>query len=115
MAALPVLADEHCAAFAVYFQHQFSAVRAMGPCDIVMLKRLIAAFDFSDRLLCVLLHFFDKGGGFTLLSAMENPAAFMQGEEKNLVKTLGETGGLGTVATRADIIEKPPFASLGRV
>ena len=33
----------------------------------------------------------------TLLSAMENPAAFMQGEEKNLVKTLGETGGLGTV------------------
>ncbi|OMI04976.1 DNA topoisomerase III [Bacillus swezeyi] len=42
----------------------------------------------------------------TLLSAMENPAAFMQGEEKNLVKTLGETGGLGTVATRADIIEK---------
>lgn len=64
VAALPVLADEHCAAFAVYFQHQFSAVRAMGPCDIVMLKRLIAAFDFSDRLLCVLLHFFDKGGGF---------------------------------------------------
>lgn len=30
----------------------------------------------------------------------------MQGEEKGLVKTLGETGGLGTVATRADIIEK---------
>lgn len=42
----------------------------------------------------------------TLLSAMENPSAFMQGEEKDLVKTLGETGGLGTVATRADIIEK---------
>ncbi len=42
----------------------------------------------------------------TLLSAMENPAAFMQKEEKDLVKTLGETGGLGTVATRADIIEK---------
>ncbi|AZV54713.1 DNA topoisomerase III [Bacillus pumilus] len=42
----------------------------------------------------------------TLLSAMENPAAFMQNEEKDLVKTLGETGGLGTVATRADIIEK---------
>lgn len=37
---------------------------------------------------------------------MENPSAFMQGEEKGLVKTLGETGGLGTVATRADIIEK---------
>lgn len=42
----------------------------------------------------------------TLLSAMENPSAFMRGDEKNLVKTLGETGGLGTVATRADIIEK---------
>ena len=42
----------------------------------------------------------------TLLSAMENPAAFMQNQEKDLVKTLGETGGLGTVATRADIIEK---------
>lgn len=42
----------------------------------------------------------------TLLSAMENPGAFMKLEEKGLVKTLGETGGLGTVATRADIIEK---------
>ncbi|MGG3623585.1 DNA topoisomerase III [Bacillus gobiensis] len=42
----------------------------------------------------------------TLLSAMENPGAFMKNEEKGLVKTLGETGGLGTVATRADIIEK---------
>ncbi|GJI60434.1 DNA topoisomerase III [Bacillus altitudinis] len=42
----------------------------------------------------------------TLLSAMENPSAFMQNKEKDLVKTLGETGGLGTVATRADIIEK---------
>jgi len=42
----------------------------------------------------------------TLLSAMENPVKFMSGEKKDLVKTLGETGGLGTVATRADIIEK---------
>ncbi|MEH6942567.1 DNA topoisomerase III [Bacillus sp. JJ722] len=42
----------------------------------------------------------------TLLTAMENPAKFMGGESKDLVKTLGETGGLGTVATRADIIEK---------
>ncbi|UYO36032.1 DNA topoisomerase III [Bacillus zhangzhouensis] len=42
----------------------------------------------------------------TLLSAMENPSAFMQNQEKDLVKTLGETGGLGTVATRADMIEK---------
>lgn len=42
----------------------------------------------------------------TLLAAMENPAQFMAGESKDLIKTLGETGGLGTVATRADIIEK---------
>ncbi len=41
----------------------------------------------------------------TLLSAMENPSAFMQGEEKGLVKTLGETGGLGTVATRATLLK----------
>ena len=42
----------------------------------------------------------------TLLSAMENPSKYMTGESKDLIKTLGETGGLGTVATRADIIEK---------
>ncbi|RFU69148.1 DNA topoisomerase III [Peribacillus saganii] len=42
----------------------------------------------------------------TLLSAMENPSRFMNLENKDLVKTLGETGGIGTVATRADIIEK---------
>ncbi|MCM0648248.1 DNA topoisomerase III [Clostridium swellfunianum] len=42
----------------------------------------------------------------TLLSAMENPARYMENNDKNLIKTLGETGGLGTVATRADIIEK---------
>lgn len=42
----------------------------------------------------------------TLLSAMENPAKYMAGESKALIKTVGETGGLGTVATRADIIEK---------
>lgn len=42
----------------------------------------------------------------TLLSAMENPAKYMSNKDKGLVKTLGETGGLGTVATRADIIEK---------
>ena len=46
----------------------------------------------------------------SLLSAMENPAAYMETgdeeEKKALAKTLGETGGLGTVATRADIIEK---------
>lgn len=42
----------------------------------------------------------------TLLSAMENPVKYMAGESKDLIKTIGETGGLGTVATRADIIEK---------
>lgn len=42
----------------------------------------------------------------TLLSAMENPTAYMQSGNKSLAKVLGETGGLGTVATRADIIEK---------
>ncbi|MDN5709023.1 MAG: DNA topoisomerase III, partial [Planococcus sp. (in: firmicutes)] len=47
--------------------------------------------------------FFNEG---TLLGAMENPAQFMAGESKALIQTLGETGGLGTVATRADIIDK---------
>lgn len=42
----------------------------------------------------------------TLLAAMENPVAYMESSDKELKKTLGETGGLGTVATRADIIEK---------
>lgn len=42
----------------------------------------------------------------TLLSAMENPVHFLENKSKDVVKTLGETGGLGTVATRADIIEK---------
>lgn len=41
----------------------------------------------------------------TLLSAMENPQKFIS-VDKSSAKTLGETGGLGTVATRADIIEK---------
>lgn len=42
----------------------------------------------------------------TLLSAMENPVKYMESHNKEDIKTLGETGGLGTVATRADIIEK---------
>lgn len=41
-----------------------------------------------------------------LLSAMENPVKYMSNESEALKKTIGETGGLGTVATRADIIEK---------
>ena len=42
----------------------------------------------------------------TLLSAMENPIKYMAGESKDLIKIIGETGGIGTVATRADIIDK---------
>ncbi len=42
----------------------------------------------------------------TLLSAMENPMKFMESHDAKAAKTLGETGGLGTVATRADIIDK---------
>jgi DNA topoisomerase III len=41
----------------------------------------------------------------TLLSAMENPQKYIS-IDKDSAKTLNETGGLGTVATRADIIEK---------
>ena len=41
-----------------------------------------------------------------LLSAMENPVKYMESQDKKARKTLSETGGLGTVATRADIIEK---------
>lgn len=49
--------------------------------------------------------YFNEG---TLLSAMENPAKYMSADEGNqmLKKTLTATGGLGTVATRADVIEK---------
>lgn len=42
----------------------------------------------------------------TLLSAMENPVRYMENRDSSLIKTIGEAGGLGTVATRADIIEK---------
>ena len=42
----------------------------------------------------------------TLLSAMENPVKYMESYDAQKAKTLGETGGLGTVATRADIIDK---------
>ena len=41
----------------------------------------------------------------TLLSAMESPQKYVN-LGKDAAKTLNETGGLGTVATRADIIEK---------
>lgn len=42
----------------------------------------------------------------TLLSAMENPSHYMETQDKKLAETLKSTGGLGTVATRADIIDK---------
>ncbi len=42
----------------------------------------------------------------TLLSAMENPVGYMESQDKTMAKTLTQTGGLGTVATRADIIDK---------
>ncbi|QUH26715.1 DNA topoisomerase III [Serpentinicella alkaliphila] len=42
----------------------------------------------------------------SLLSAMENPSKYVNSNNKELIKTLAETGGIGTVATRADIIEK---------
>lgn len=41
-----------------------------------------------------------------LLKAMENPVRYMENTEKNVVKTLRNAGGIGTVATRADIIDK---------
>ena len=42
----------------------------------------------------------------TLLTAMENPGKYMDSTDKKLAQTLRDTGGLGTVATRADIIDK---------
>src|SRR5690625_5355928 len=37
---------------------------------------------------------------------MENPVAYMDQEEKHLAKTLQKVGGIGTVATRSDKINK---------
>src|SRR3954471_22796147 len=42
----------------------------------------------------------------SILSAMENPVKYMENQNKQLADTLKSTGGLGTVATRADIIDK---------
>lgn len=42
----------------------------------------------------------------TLLTAMENPSKYMGKQDKELSNALTKTGGLGTVATRADIIDK---------
>ncbi len=42
----------------------------------------------------------------TLLAAMENPVKYLSEKNDQAAKTLQTTGGLGTVATRADIIDK---------
>lgn len=42
----------------------------------------------------------------TLLQAMENPGKYMEESNQEIKKVLSDTDGLGTVATRADIIEK---------
>ncbi|MCF7609872.1 DNA topoisomerase III [Staphylococcus haemolyticus] len=47
--------------------------------------------------------YFNEG---SLLKAMENPQNYIQLKEKKHANTLRQTGGIGTVATRADIIEK---------
>lgn len=41
-----------------------------------------------------------------LLHAMEHPSSYMESDKKELKASLKASGGLGTVATRADIIEK---------
>ncbi len=42
----------------------------------------------------------------SLLAAMENPVKYLSSKNDQAAKTLQNTGGLGTVATRADIIDK---------
>ncbi|HLR53510.1 MAG TPA: DNA topoisomerase III [Pseudogracilibacillus sp.] len=42
----------------------------------------------------------------SLLKAMENPGKYLEQNEKHAAKKLQEVGGIGTVATRADIIDK---------
>ncbi len=51
--------------------------------------------------------YFNEG---TLLAAMENPAAYS--DDAKLSKVLKDSGGIGTVATRADIIEKLFYGGL---
>jgi len=47
--------------------------------------------------------YFNEG---TLLSAMENPVSYMSEKNDQIAQKLKQTGGIGTVATRADIIDK---------
>ena len=72
-------------------------------------KQILPKMKYSDEFICK--NTFVKSGKTkpparyteaTLLSAMENPSRFVN--DKNMIEYLG--GGLGTPATRADIIEK---------
>ncbi len=72
-------------------------------------KQILPKMKYSDEFICK--NTFVKSGKTkpparyteaTLLSAMENPSRFVN--DKNMKEYLG--GGLGTPATRADIIEK---------
>ena len=84
-----------------------------GDMDIAFMKQALPTVKKGDRLTVSNLSltegktkppaYFTEG---TLIAAMENPIKYMAQRDKTLEKTLGETGGLGTVATRADIIEK---------
>ncbi|EHJ09007.1 DNA topoisomerase III [Staphylococcus simiae] len=47
--------------------------------------------------------YFNEG---SLLKAMENPQNYIEMKDKKHAQTLKQTGGIGTVATRADIIDK---------
>ncbi len=42
----------------------------------------------------------------SLIGYMENPVSFLDDSERDKAKILGEIGGIGTVATRGDIIDK---------
>ena len=47
--------------------------------------------------------YFNEG---TLLGVMENPVAYLSASDQKVASSLKQTGGIGTVATRADIIDK---------
>ena len=79
------------------------------PADAQERKQILPKMKYSDEFICK--NTFVKSGKTkpparyteaTLLSAMENPSRFVN--DKNMKEYLG--GGLGTPATRADIIEK---------
>ncbi|HBV66743.1 MAG TPA: DNA topoisomerase III, partial [Clostridiales bacterium] len=81
--------------FEEYAENDFSALKKDAQLNIASVKRTEGETKPPAR--------FTEA---SLLSAMENPVRFMKNADKDLKKTIGETGGLGTVATRADIIDK---------